>query len=541
MRWVAVFLACLLAACASGVEPRARPALVVLIVVDGLPQRQLVDYRDQLVEGGLRRFLDQGRWFAEAHHGHALTVTAPGHAVMLTGAYPGRTGIIGNEWRDRATGELTSSTTDAAHTYIGHKTGKLDGTSPKNLRVETLGDVLERASPGSKVIAIAGKDRGAILTAGRTGTAYMYQAQTGRFASSTYYMKAHPAWVAAFDARKPADAWFHRQWRPLLPDSEYARSLPDDQPWYSPGGKLPKMMGEGQDAPGPSYYASLLISPFVDALTLDFARAAIAGEDLGADDSPDILVLCLSGHDYVNHYYGAESRLSHDHVLQLDRLLRDFFRDLDARVGRERYVAALSADHGFTPVPDHSRALGRDAGRVDLRRMLARVNSALEHELGDGAWLRFITYADLALDERVAARHGVGVQAALEAARKEVLKEPGIAAVYTRAQIEGLAARDAPYLEAVRRGWDRERSGDLQLVMKPYWVPGGGFTRGTTHGSPHRYDTHVPLAFYGPAWVSPGRVDAPVAIVDLAPTLAALLGISPPAASQGRPLPLGAR
>ena len=176
--------ALLLAGCAGPVAHQAAsasgtPKLVVFLVVDGLPQRQVVAYRDQLAPDGLRRFLDRGAWFADAHYGHAFTVTAAGHATMLTGAYPHRTGIIGNDWRDRATGELEYCTGDTRYTYIGNKTSKLDGTSPKNLMVETVGDVLRRVDPRSKVIAISGKDRGAILPAGKTGTAYMYMSQSG--------------------------------------------------------------------------------------------------------------------------------------------------------------------------------------------------------------------------------------------------------------------------------------------------------------------------------------------------------------------------
>src|SRR5262245_4788307 len=149
----------LLAGCAGpSVSAGDKPRLVVFLVVDGLPQRQVVDYRDQLAPDGFKRFLDRGAWFANAHYGHAVTQTAPGHATMLTGAYPHRTGIIANEWRDPASGELVYNTGDPAATYIGHKTDKLDGTSPKLLKAETVGDVLRRANPQSKVIAISGKD-----------------------------------------------------------------------------------------------------------------------------------------------------------------------------------------------------------------------------------------------------------------------------------------------------------------------------------------------------------------------------------------------
>ena len=337
----ALLMTLALAACAgTAVVPAApeKPKLVVLIVVDGLPQRQVTAYRDQLAPDGLARLLDRGTWFANAHYSHAYTVTAAGHAAVLTGASPSRSGIIGNEWRDPASGAAVYCTGDTTASYIGHATQPLDGTSPRNLKVQTVGDVLRGVDARSKVIAVSGKDRGAILPAGHKGTAYMYMASSGQFASSTYYMQQHPAWVQAFNAARPADRFFRQQWTPLLAQAAYSRSLPDNQTWFGPaGGALPMRYGASQDeAPGPRYYGSLLRGPFQDQLTLEFARAAIAAEQLEQDDAPDILSISLSGHDYVNHAFSAESRLSHDHTLQLDRMLQSFFRDLDTIVGKDR-------------------------------------------------------------------------------------------------------------------------------------------------------------------------------------------------------------
>jgi predicted AlkP superfamily pyrophosphatase or phosphodiesterase len=531
------------AGCASPPSPALavaeKPRLIVFMAVDGLPQRQVVDYRDQLAPDGFRRFLDRGAWFPDAHYGHAFTVTAAGHATMLTGAYPHRTGIIGNEWRDPATGQMEYCTGDVTATYIGHKTNKLDGTSPKNLRVETVGDVLKKADARSKVIGISGKDRGAILPAGKRGTAYMYQAQTGQFASSTFYMQDHPQWVKDFHASRPADAYFHREWKPLLAESAYAKSLPDGQKWYAKGGKLPKKLGEGQDKPGPLFYGAILPSPFGDELTLNFARAAIAGEQLGRDDAPDILSVSLSGHDYINHAYSAESRLSHDHLLQIDRLLQGFFRDLDATVGKDNYVAILTADHGFMPAPEYSQSLGRAAGRQSGSELVARVNAALSSKYGEGQWVLYVSALGLVFNKPLIAQKQVAIAALSEDARAALLAEPGIAVAYTRSELESGSRAGAPYFNAMRKTWNRELSGDLQFALKPYWMMSSSSNM-TTHGSPHAYDTNVPILVYGPKWVKPGRIDTRVEVVDIAPTLAAMLDVPPPSASEGKLLPLKA-
>ncbi|HVE53506.1 MAG TPA: alkaline phosphatase family protein [Ramlibacter sp.] len=537
----ALVLALALGSCTS-LAPPPRPKLVVLIVVDGLPQRQVTGYRDQLAPDGLARFLDRGTWFGEAHYGHAFTVTAAGHATLLTGASPQRTGIIGNEWRDVASGQPVYCTGDPLETYIGHPTGAMDGTSPRNLKAESLGDVLRKQDPRSKVIAVSGKDRGAILPAGQAGTAYMYMAGSGQFASTTYYMPRHPAWVDAFNGAKPADRYFKAEWKPLLPEAAYARSLPDSQPWFGTGGgKLPMTMGAADAAPTPAFYGALLRSPFADALTLDFARAAIAGEQLGADDAPDILAISLSGHDYVNHRWSAESRLSHDHLLHLDRMLQAFFADLDRSVGRDNYVAVLTADHGFMPAPEHSQAQGQSAGRVSTTQVVAGVNTALEQRFGVPKLVAFASASALVLDRKLLGERQLDPEAVARAARDALMAQPAFAAAYTRGELAGAnrTAQLAPHFEQMRRSWHPEVSGDVQYALKPYWMFGSS-TSIATHGSPHAYDTHVPILLWGPRWMKPAAVTTRVEVVDIAPTLARLLQVPVPSASQGKALPLPA-
>lgn len=534
----ALALAAVLASCATAPEAPPKPKLLVFLVVDGLPQRQVTGYRDQLAPDGLARFLDHGAWFTDAQYGHAFTVTGAGHATVLSGAYSYRNGIIGNDWRDATTGAPEYCTGDTSATYIGNTTKPLDGTSPKNLKVETVGDVLKRVDARSKVISISGKDRGAILPAGKTGTAYMYMGQSGQFASSTYYMQQHPAWVNAFNGRKLADNYFKTQWLPLLADAAYARSVPDNQPWFLvKGGALPMTMGAATDAaPNAAFYSQLLRSPFVDAMSLQFARAAIAGEGLGQDDAPDILAISLSGHDYVNHAFSAESRISHDHLLQLDRMLQDFFRDLDATVGKDNYIAMLTADHGFMPAPEYSAQQGQASGRINAGQALARVNAGLEQQFGPGKWVSFSASA-LLLNKQLIASKQVDANALAEATRTLVLAEPGIAAAYTRQELlSGSRAAD-PFFGPMRKSWHPDVSGDVQYILKPYWMVASS-TAIATHGSPYPYDTNVPILAWGPRWIKPGRVDSHVEVVDIAPTVSRLLGVPAPSASEGKPLPL---
>jgi predicted AlkP superfamily pyrophosphatase or phosphodiesterase len=531
---LAVLLVCLLLVASARA---AAPALVVVMVIDGLPQEQLVKYKDLYGPGGFKRLLKEGAWFGNAHHMHAVTLTAPGHATMLTGSYSYRNGIIANDWTDRTTFEQVYNTGDPAHKYIGDETKRLDGTSPARLRVTTVGDELRYSNNGqSKVVAISGKDRGAILLAGHRGTAYMYMDQSGRFASSTYYMKAHPAWHDAYYAKKPQDKWMGQAWTPLLPEAAYARSVPEGQPWYRPfvGGASKFPFTLPTDAK--DYYPQLIRTPFGDEATLDFVRAAIEGENLGRNPAgvPDLLGISLSTHDYVNHGFGPESRISQDHMLRLDRALAGFFAYLDKRVGLKNVLITLSADHGFMNAPEYSSAHGLAGARLSAPKLMEGLNGALQARFGvkENLVPRF-SYPAIVLDQQAIAKNALN-RAEVEAfAANFITAIPGMAQVFTRTQLESGELPDTPLRAQVLKAWNRDVSGDLYLVQQPFTMFGALVV---THGSPYAYDTSVPLVIYGKNWIKPGKYPQAAAVADLAPTLSFLLEVRQPSGSEGRVL-----
>lgn len=537
VRLAALLLSLFVALGVHAVHAAGGPALVVVLVVDGLPQEQLVKYRDLYGPGGFRRLLKEGAWFANAHHMHAVTLTAPGHATILTGSYPYRNGIIANQWIDRTSFEEVYNTGDPAHKYIGDETKRLDGTSPARLRASTVGDELRYANNGqSKVIAVSGKDRGAILLAGKRGTAYMYMAGSGRFASSTFYMTEHPAWHDAYYAKKPQDKWRGRPWTLLLPEAAYKRSIPEGQPWQRAfvGGSNTFPFTLPQD--DAAYYAQLTRTPFGDEATLDFVRAAIEGENLGRNPAgvPDLLGVSLSTHDYVNHGFGPESRVSQDHVLRLDRALAGFFAYLDKRVGLKNVLIALSADHGFMNAPEFSALQGLAGARLSAAKLMEGLNGALQARFSvkENLAPRF-SYPAIVLDQQAIANNFLN-RAEVEAVAARVLMDiPGIAQVFTRTQLESGALPDTPLGAQVLKSWNREVSGDLYLVQQPFTMFGSLVV---THGSPYAYDTNVPLVIYGKRWIKPGKYPGTAAVADIAPTLSYLLEIRPPSASEGRVL-----
>jgi hypothetical protein len=537
------------AACAAALASAAIPAaassndatppkLLLVMVIDGLPFEQLQRYRGQFApDGGLRRLLEQGSYFTNAHQAHGVTVTAVGHSAVLSGAYPYRHGIIGNNWID-AGGRLVYCTEDANYKYIGEETGEHDGTSPVKLRVDTLGDQLRYASGNrSKVVAVSGKDRGAILLAGKTGTAYMFMDKTGDFASSTYYMQRHPSWAEAFNKAKPQDRWYAKSWKPLLAAGAYADDAPDPEPSLKSPNRFPFTFYSESGEPSADYYARLKASPAIDELTLEFARAAVDGERLGsnAGGATDLLAVSLSGHDYVNHAYGPESRMSHDHLQQLDRMLGSFFRYIDGRIGKDKVLVVLTADHGFANTAEFSQGFHLDARRIDTRPLLAGLERALGERFGIAGLVKNSYPPEVYLDYAAIERHGLARKEVEDAAARWLLGQPGIAEVFTRSQMEqGVAGKSRLGL-LMQRAWHRELSGDLVLVPGAYSSFGAG-DGGATHGTPWAYDTQVPLVLMGKPWIRQGAAPQYAEVVDIAPTLAHLLRLRLPAGAEGRVL-----
>jgi predicted AlkP superfamily pyrophosphatase or phosphodiesterase len=521
----------------------AQPKLIVVLVVDGLPSEQLQRYRDQFGQGGLRRLLDQGASFSNAHQAHGVTVTAVGHAAILSGAYPYQHGIIGNNWIDPVTKQSVYCTEDTAFTYIGEETKSSDGTSPNRLRVDTLGDQLRYATGNrAKVVTVSGKDRGAILLAGKSGTPYMYMDKTGNFASTTFYMPQHPQWVQQYQALKPQDRYYGKTWKPLLADAAYAHDAPDELYPATPSSpnRFPFSFYSDSGTLDADYYNRLKTSPFLDELTLDFARAAIDGEHLGNNPAgvPDLLGVSLSAHDYVNHAYGPESKMSHDHLQRLDRMLTEFLGYLDHKVGAGNVLVVLTADHGFPNTPEFAKTAHQDAGRVDGARLTAALNAVLAAKYGKDKLVIAQSVPNLQLDYATIDKLGLAHADVENTAAQFLRTQTGIAEVYTRTQFESGAVGHAGTSRMgvlMQRAWNRELSGDLVVVTKPYWFFGSS-SSGTSHGSPYAYDTNVPLLLSGPKWIKPGHYGEYVETVDIAPTLANILRIRPPAAAEGRVL-----
>ena len=516
-------------------ETKPAVKLVVGIVIDQFRTDYLVRFADQFVDGGFRRMLTTGANFANAAYIHTPTYTACGHATFMTGATPSMNGIVGNEWFDRTANRRVTSVSDSNAKLVG---GRPDaaGMSPSRLVGDTIGDGLRFATAGkAKVVGISYKDRSAILPAGkRPNGAYWYDASTGRFVTSTYYFPEMPAWAQKFNQETRPDRFFGKKWERLLPAEAYSRSRPDDAPEepVPTARTFPYTIDGGETAPGSKFYARFEVTPFANEHLVEFAKAAIDGEGLGADDVTDLLTISFSSNDLVGHNYGPYSQEVQDMTLRTDRLFASLFDYLDKRFGAGRTLVVLTADHGVAPIPEYTRGLGY-GGRVPNRKVPETVEAELKAKFGEGPWVKQWVNSNLYIDDAVSAKQKISMAEVQRTACDAILKIEGIAACFTRADLEGRTHPDTPVARSVLRGFFPSRSGDVIVVPQPYYFISEAL--GTTHGTPYSYDTHVPIIFMG-AGVVKGTHYEDCSPADIAPTLAAILGITPPSNAEGRVL-----
>ncbi|RKH47332.1 alkaline phosphatase family protein [Corallococcus sicarius] len=494
----------------------ARPSLVVLVVVDGLRYADVERWREHFGPGGFRRLLEDGAVFDNARYPYATTQTCVGHATVATGTLPERHGIVANTWYDREAGAKVSCVLDAESPALDGSGGA--GISPKRLGLPTLGDALLAARPSSRVLAVALKDRAAVMLAGHRGSAYWW-GKDG-FTTSRHYAQALPRFVATWNAGRPQ--LNGTSWELSADPSLYAQLGPDDDAHELP----PPGFGRVFPHPIPPGDGFLYTPSGVDQL-LDFSLSAVRAEHLGTrPGAVDLLAVGLSTVDAVNHAYGPDSHEALDTLLRVDRALAGFLSALDREVGRERVLVALTADHGMGSAP-------QPGGRLDGARVTQTLEAALDAAYGAETWLQAFTTPYLYLRPEAFAARGVRREDALAVGAKAIAALPGVAQVLTDTEAQ---SQDGQGLTAaVRASYFAPRAGDLTVLPVSGVLLAPDADCAGWHGAPYDYDQHVPLMVAGPG-LKPARHARPVSPADVAPTLAAWLQVPLPEAS-GTPLP----
>jgi predicted AlkP superfamily pyrophosphatase or phosphodiesterase len=501
-RILALFIALPLGA-QNNAPPRAQqPKLVLAIVIDQFRYDYLTRFRSEY-SGGFKRFFEHGAVFTNAHFEHVPTVTAVGHSTFLTGATPALSGIVGNEWWDRASKKRVTSVSDVDTKLLG-STG--EGSSPRRLLQSTLGDEMKMSGKGGKVVGVSIKDRSAILPSGHMADgAYWFDGKTGNFVSSTFYFEALPEWVVQFNRAHLADKYSGQQWM--------GKTLPTNA--------------------DPKFYSALDATPWGNEIILQFAEKAMVAEKLGAGSKVDLLTVSFSANDYVGHALGPDSEEVHDMALRVDKLVGELIRAAEAQAGVGRVLVVLTADHGVSPLPEVNQKRKMPGGRFDDKNELDTVEKALTARFGapppGGKWIAHSAEGSLFLAEGPPA---VAMAEEERVAADAIRALPHVFRVFTRTQLMNGAISNDSIGVLIRNGFNQARSGNVTVMLDPYWMVSRD---GTTHGGPFDYDTHVPVLFLG-TQVRAGRYSANVMVNDIAPTLATMLDVETPSGSIGRVL-----
>src|SRR5437870_1701406 len=509
-------LVLLFAGLGAGTAPAPRPRLIVVITVDQLRPDYLERYRPQL-KGGFAMLLRTGASFTDAYQDHAVTETAPGHSTILSGRWPVHTGITRN----------LAGVQDQGAPLIGVDA---PGASPKRFRGTEFFDWLKAADSGARALSVSGKDRGAILPIGRAKQQVYWYAR-GFFTTSRYYADSLPTWVRIFNGQRVPFRAAGTQWTLFLPEREY--SEPDSVAYENQGRdvvfphRLPTDSGEAALA--------FLATPTMDSLTLAFALEGVRALQLGGRGATDLLAVSLSTTDYVGHAYGPDSREIHDQVVRLDRYLGRFLEQLFVRYGKSNVLVVLTADHGVTPFPERSRMLGHPgAVRVIPDTIFQRVNAALDQRAGGGDWLQFESGMLLLPDRAKLVDGGATADSVVADVATRLRALAGVARVDRPADFT-----DRNTADPVSRRWIHQLPPDigveLVVTLKPYSIWSYPSVPIAMHGQPTDLDAHVPLILWG-SGIRRGVYGGRVSTVDIAPTLARLLDLTPAEPLDGRVL-----
>lgn len=509
-----------------------RPKLVVGIVIDQMRWDYLYRYYDQYAAtGGFKRLMNGGFSCDNTMIPYTPTYTACGHSCIYTGSVPAINGITGNTWWDRLQKRSVYCTEDKTVNTVGSNSA-LGKMSPRNLLTTTMCDELRLATNNrSKVIGVAIKDRGGILPAGNSANAaYWYDNTNGSWITSDYYMNELPKWVSDFNGQQLVDKYYNQGWNLMYPAATYTQSTADEKSYEAKalgGNTFPYDLKQfaGKD------YGKIASTPMGNTLTEEFAKAAITGEQLGADNITDFLAVSFSSTDYIGHAYGPNSVEIEDCYLRLDKDLGDLLNFLDKKVGEGQYTVFLSADHGVVQIPEFLKENKLPGGRLYMGTLTSTMNRLLAEKYKIPGIITSDENYQITINHHALDSANIDEDDVCHWITKYLYKDSSIVSAFLLKDLN-----EVPLPSTLRKMFNnsyyRLRSGDIQIVLKPNYIDAFSST-GTTHGLWNPYDAHIPLLWYG--WgIKKGKSNHEVYMTDIAPTVCALLKIQMPSGCVGQ-------
>ena len=497
----------------------------------------LYRYQSKYTDGGFKRLLNTGFSLNNVMIPYIPTVTALGHTSVYTGSVPSIHGIAGNDWTDKSTGKNVYCTTDTSVQAVGTSNAKIGQHSPRNLWSTTITDQLGMATNfRSKVVGVSLKDRASILPAGHNPTgAFWFDDSSGDFITSSYYMNDLPTWVKDFNAKNLPKSLVANGWDTLLPIEQYTESTSDNNKWEG-------LLGSAQTPTFP--YNNLAAdyevkkdnirsTPFGNTLTLKFAEAAIDGYHMGRNADTDFLAINIASTDYAGHKFGPNSIEVEDVYLRLDRDLAAFFKILDAKVGKGKYLVFLTADHGAAHSEGYMEANKMATGFFG-EEFEKTLNTKLKEKFGEDKMIWGIDNYQVYLNQNLIKEKNLDTDKIKDEVLKILKADPTVLYAVDLDEVAE-ASIPEPIKTRIINGYNWQRSGDIQVISHDGMLPPYSKT-GTTHSVWNSYDSHIPLIFMGTG-IKNGQSNKPHFMTDIAPTLAQILKIENPSGNIGNPIP----
>jgi len=515
---------------------QGKPKLVIGIVIDQMTNDYLQRYASRFSETGLKRLLNGGFYFKNSNYEYIPTFTAPGHTCIYTGTYPIYNGIIANDWYDREKNENVYCADDKSVHAIGINTGG-EKYSPKNLLSSTVTDELINSDNSSRVISISLKERGSVFAGGHLGKSFWFDYVSGKFITSSYYMDSLPYWVTEFNNRNLNADYLKQSWNTLYPLDTYTESTADNVPWEGKfKGKELSVFPYDLHSLKEKNANVIEYTPYGNSILKELALTAIETQQLGKSGSSDFLCISFSSPDIAGHRFGPNSVEMEDMYLRLDKDLSEIFEAVDKSAGFENTLLFLTSDHAVMPVPGYLNSIGAQSGTVFTKNVRDTLNDYFESKYGLTDAVLLIQNLQIYLNHKSISENTFLRNLSLESIQKEaadfIIGIKGVKETYTA---EGIinnfyATENARF---IKNGFIKEKSGDVFMVLDSNWLP--NLTRGTTHGSPYKYDRNVPLIWYG--WnVQQGESDEFNSQCDIASTISDVLRISAPSKNVGKSL-----
>ena len=515
---------------------KKQPKLVVGIVVDQMRYDYLTRFWGKYRDDGFKKLVNNGYNCKNANYNYMPTYTGPGHASIYTGTTPENHGIIGNNWYDKTTKKSVYCAGDDTVNPIGTESssGKM---SPHRMKTTTFADENRLFTQmRGKTIGVSIKDRGAILPAGHSANAaYWFDGgKNGDFITSSFYMNDLPEWVKSFNKSDAVESYL-KEWNTLYDIETYTESG-NDLNTFEGGFKgketatFPYDLAELSKQNGG--LGILKSTPYGNNIVTDFALTTIDEEQLGQDNITDVLAVSYSSTDYVGHNFGVNSKVVEDTYIRLDLDLERFFKALDDKVGKGEYTVFLTADHGAVDVPAYLQSVKIPAGYLSNSKTKKRFEAFMSSTFGADDLVENVSNNQVFLNRDKIKTLGLNLDDVQETIVNELISYDHIDKVYSAKTMRSVEFSNG--IETLlQKGFNQKRSGDILMVSDPAYI---SYSKtGSTHGSGLNYDTHVPLLFFGKG-IKKGQTLQKTEITDIAPTMSALLGISFPNGSIGKPL-----